>query len=36
MEAAFERALSRFDGENFDRLTHAEQILVTYGDSKRM
>jgi hypothetical protein len=29
VEAAFERALSRFDGGNFDRLTRTEQILVT-------
>ncbi len=29
VEASFERALSRFDGENFDQLTRAEQILVT-------
>jgi hypothetical protein len=29
VEAAFERALSRFDGNNFERLTTAEQVLVT-------
>jgi len=29
VEAAFEEALSRFDGDNFDRLTVADQVLVT-------
>jgi hypothetical protein len=29
IEAAFDEALSRFDGDNFDRLTVTDQILVT-------
>jgi len=29
VEAAFEEALARFNGDNFDRLTATEQVLVT-------
>jgi hypothetical protein len=28
VETAFEQALSRFDGENFDRLSVSDRVLV--------